>query len=139
MCYSVLFYNPHCSGTKFEDTKDFEIDWLIFSGKNLFAVECGVIDVAKLDTDARNVISKKLRQIKKYQIVIERLLQATAATELNVYYLAVFPSLPFEDIQSHLKRKTSITEQEESLDALVATERSMLVYFVIPIFVEIQI
>ena len=114
-------------GTKHEVMEDFEIDWLIFSGNNLFVFEVGMRDDEKLDDEKGNehLISMKCSQAAKDEMVIRHLIEATDFSPDHVYYVAVFPNLPFEDIEKKLRR---VREQRESLNRLVSPEKSLLVF-----------
>ena len=119
------FYNVYCSGTKYEGT-NFEIDFFIVTGRNLFVVEVGERHMDKVDDEkgTEKIISDKISQITKDQLVINHLLQAAGATQLNVFYLTVFPNIPFEYVQRRLRR---VPEHQGSLNAMTAPMKSSLV------------
>ena len=87
-------------------------------------VEVGERHMDKVDDEkgTEKIISDKISQITKDQLVISLLLQATGATHLNVFYLAVFPNIPFEYVQRRLRR---VPAQEESLNAMTAPMKSL--------------
>ena len=55
------------------DTKDFEIDWMVFSEGSLFVFEVDVRGAEEADQENgfESMISKNIRQIAKDQIVID--------------------------------------------------------------------
>ena len=104
-------------GTKYKETKDFEIDWLLMNGSCLTVVEIGVRCVnkekgknskshQKLNLDADNMergtqrlISRKIDQLIRDQVIIQHLLEATNVENCCVNYFAVWPNIPIDDIR----------------------------------------
>ena len=111
--------------TKYEGSKDFEIDWLIFTNSTMTAVEVGM----RCETDeqdsgeksenkseeerVKRIITDKVGQIMKDTIIIRKLLEATNSSGVLVYFFAVFPNIAFETV------KRRIHFHKESLDSLV--------------------
>ena len=110
--------------TKYERSKDFEIDWLIFTNSTMSAVEVGMRcatdeqDSGKKSENSseeegiKRIITEKVGQIMKDTIIIRKLLEATDSSGLLVYFFAVFPNIAFETVQSR------IHFHKESLDSL---------------------
>ena len=110
--------------TKYEGCKDFEIDWLIFTNSTMAVVEVGM----RCETDEKDsgkksknkseeeriqrIITSKVGQIGKDTIIIRKLLEATNSFGVTVYFVAVFPNIPFETVQKR------IHFHKESLDSL---------------------
>ena len=101
-------------GTKHSGSNDFEIDWLIFEKSTLVVAEVGVRgkseDIGQQKSSdpkekcgaerQQNMIKKKISQVLKDEVIISHLLEATGCCELSVIYLAVFPNLPLEELES---------------------------------------
>ena len=110
--------------TKYEGSKDFEIDWLIFTNSTMTAVEVGM----RCETDeqdsgkkskkkseeerVKRIITSKVGQMVKDTIIISKLLEATNSSGLLVYFVAVFPNIAFETVQKRIQF------HQESLDSL---------------------
>ena len=108
-------------GTKDEGSKDFEIDWLIFSGNTLFIFEVGMRDYDKLNDDKgiEKLIHTKCSQVSKDAMVLRHLMEATNFTPVEVYFVAVFPNLPFENVE----KKMRVRNQRESLNRLITSDK----------------
>ena len=110
--------------TKYEGSKDFEIDWLIFTNSTMTLVEvgmrcetkekdCGKKSKKKSEEErVMKIISSKVKQIEKDIIIISKLLEATNSSGVLVYFVAVFPNVAFETVQKRIQF------HQESLDSL---------------------
>ena len=110
--------------TKYEGSKDFEIDWLIFANSTMAVVEVGMrCETGEKDSEKKSkntseeervkkVISCKVGQIEKNTIIISKLLEMTNSSGVIVYFFAVFPNIAFENVQKRIQF------HQESLDGL---------------------
>ena len=110
--------------TKYEGSKDFEIDWLIFTNSIMAVVEVGMrCEAGEKDSGKKSknsseeervkrIITSKVGQIAKDTIIISKLLEATNSSGVLVYFFAVFPNIAFETVQKR------IHFHKESLDSL---------------------
>ena len=105
-----------------------QIDWLVFSDSSLFVIEVGVQDAEEADEEkgTESLILKTFNQIAKDQTVIDQLLQVSGVNQLNVFYLVVYPNLPFTTIGSRMKR---VKEHITFLNDLVGPKTSRLELF----------
>ena len=125
------------------DSKNFEIDWILFNGNRITAIEVGrkntsthytktdeskSLDYAAVRSNLKSMIRKKTYQIIRYEKVVNKLLAATDCENIPVNYLLVFPNLPVEDLRNVFPP----AKRKESLDRLVSTTSRLLV----PLFSE---
>ena len=129
-------------GTKWEKSRDFEIDWLVLSGSALTVFEIGMRgeteenpknlksknriaapDKEKESEDTKRVerlISKKIDQMVQNSIILQHLLKATGNQDLSVNYVIFFPNITTELICSRvekLHKKALFEGRQFSLDA----------------------
>ena len=117
--------------TKYEGSKDFEIDWLIFTNSTMAVVEVGM----RCETDeqdsgkksknkseeerVKRIITSKVGQIVKDTIIISEVLEATNSSGVLVYFFAIFPNIAFETVQKrihfHKKSLDSIFQPTNNL------------------------
>ena len=124
------------AGTKYKNSYSFEIDWLIFTESTITVVEIGNRGESedkksgkKLEEDkepgkktekqVKRVIKNKFDQIIKDDIIINHLLDATATSTGYVFYLVVFPDIPFEQVERRLQVPFHRTSLENLVKALV--------------------
>ena len=108
-------------GTKHENSDNFEIDWLIFSGSKLFVFEVGLRECEKLNDDkgTEALIHDKCSQAAKGEMTVRHLMEATDFTPEDVYFVAVFPNIPFEKVETKMR----VPEQRASLNRLISREK----------------
>ena len=109
-------------GTKDKGSKDSEIDWLISSGNILFIFEVGMRDYRKLNDKKRvnKLIHYKISRATKDAMVVRHLLKATDFTPEDVHFMAAFPNIPFENVETKMR----VPEQRASLNRLISREKS---------------
>ena len=110
--------------TKYEGSKDFEIDWLIFTNSTMAVVEVGMrCEAGEKDSGKKSknrseeervkrIITSKVGQIAKDTTIVRKLLEATNSSGVLVYFFAVFPNIAFETVQKRIQF------HQESLDGL---------------------
>ena len=81
-------------GTKFPETKDFEIDWILFNGSTITVIE---VKANMEDSKSRKNFETKVKQIKKDQIVMQRLLKATGCENVKVNYVIACPNASIQE------------------------------------------
>ena len=124
------------------DGKNFEIDWIIFNGTSLTVVEIGMRgeteeneksvsgkkgnskEVCEVSDEKgiQRLISRKIDQVIKDQIVIDCLLKATTCEDIDVNLLAAFPNIPIEEVSRRISGK-----YKSSLDNLIDSSKRPLV------------
>ena len=128
-------------GTKWENSRDFEIDWLLLSGSALTVFEVGMRgeteespknlkskdkaaapDKGKESEDTKReerLISKKIDQMVQNCVIFQHLLEATGNQDLPVNYVIFFPNITTEQICSRVEKlhqKALSEERQLSLD-----------------------
>ena len=78
----------------------------------------------------KKVITRKVGQIEKDTIIITKLLEATNASGVIVYFFAVFPNIAFENVQKRIQF------HQESLDGLFKPTNNLYVSLSFRIFWE---
>ena len=106
-----------------ENSKDFEIDWLIFNGNSLSVIEVGMRGESEPSKNSQNketkeetdkmrndikgserLIGKKLEQMMKNVIIIEHLLEATSQKHACINYILLFPNLTIDIIKDRIEK-----------------------------------
>ena len=123
-------------GTGHGNSKNFEIDWLLFNGLSLSVVEVGMRGASsKLKTQKEEaneksddlirierLISKKVDQVMKSDAIIQHLLEATKQKLASVNYLLVFPDIAIDFVKERIRKmyiKAQNDGREYSLDRLL--------------------
>ena len=124
-------------GTKYKETKDFEIDWLLMNGSCLIVVEVGVrcvneeknknskshqnlkLDADNMEKGTQRLISRKIHQLSRDQVVIQHLLEAANVQNCCINYFAVWPNIPIDDIR--LKIANIYKRNKRILDEICST------------------
>ena len=113
-------------GTKWEKSRDFEIDWLVLSGSALTVFEIGMRgeteenpknlkpkdkaaapDNEKESEDTKRMerlISKKIDQMVQNCVILQHLLEATGSQDISVNYVMFFPNITTELIRNRVEK-----------------------------------
>ena len=97
----------------------------------VFEVDARGAEEADQENGFGSLISKNIRQIAKDQIVIDHLLQVSGVNQMNVFYLVVYPNLPFTTVGSRMMR---VKEHVTFLNDLVVPKASRLERFFLCLF-----
>ena len=82
-------------GTKFPETKDFEIDWILFNGSTITVIE---VKANTEESRSKKNFETKVKQLKKDQIVIRHLLEATGCENVKVNYVIACPNVSIKEV-----------------------------------------
>ena len=95
-----------------KNTKDFEIDWILFNGATITVIE--VMEKSKTSIKENgNSFKKKLEQIKKDRIIIQHLLEVCRCKNTRVNYVIACPNVSITEVTegNFLKNHTRFFEK----------------------------
>ena len=82
-------------GTKFPKTKDFEIDWVLFNGTTITVIE---VKANNEGSKSSKNFKEKVEQLKKDQIIMQHLLEASGCNNVKVNYVIACPNVSINEI-----------------------------------------
>ena len=99
---------------KMKNTKDFEIDWILFNGATITVIE--VMEESKTSKkDNGKSFKKKLEQIKKDRIIMQHLLEVCGCKNTQINYVIACPNVSIAEVTegNFLKNHTRFFEKIE--------------------------
>ena len=100
------------SWEKMKNTKDFEIDWILFNGATITVIEVLVKSKASKKENVKS-FEKKLGQIKKHRIIMQHLLEVCGCKNTRVNYVIACPNVSITEVNegTFLKNHTRFFEK----------------------------
>ena len=81
---------------KFEKSKDFEIDWILFNGSTITVIE--VKERSEKAKGKKKNFEAKIDQIKKDKIIMQHLMEVTGTKETRVNYVIACPNVSIKEV-----------------------------------------